>query len=64
MISKKIKKIITKNKKINKKLTYKKGKTSKMEIRLSDYKAPSILGDENRFFKGQLQNEKENFFFK
>jgi C4-type Zn-finger protein len=38
-------------------------KPSQVTVRIPDYKAPSVLGDENRFFKGQLNKEKKEMFF-
>lgn len=37
----------------------------KPDIRVSikEYESPSILKDENRFFKGELNKEKRNMFF-
>lgn len=37
-------------------------KKSNIVVNIPDYKAPSVLGDENRFFKGELNKEKRNFF--
>lgn len=38
-------------------------KPSKVTIRIKEFKAPSILEDENRFFKGQINQEKRELFF-
>ena len=38
-------------------------KKSNMGVNIPDYKAPSILGDENRFFKGEFDKEKRSMFF-
>lgn len=39
-------------------------KKNDMKIRVdTSYKAPSVLGDENRFFKGELDKEKRSLFF-
>lgn len=38
-------------------------KKSDMTFKVSEYKAPSVLGDENRFFKGTMENEKRSMFF-
>jgi len=34
-----------------------------MVVNVPDYKAPSILGDENRFFRGEFNKEKRGLFF-
>ena len=38
-------------------------KKSNMGVVIPNYKAPSILGDENRFFKGEFDKEKRSMFF-
>lgn len=38
-------------------------KKGKMTVQVPEYKAPSVLGDENRFFKGELNKEKRSLFF-
>lgn len=38
-------------------------KKNKMGVHISEFKAPSILGDDNRFFKGEMNAEKRNMFF-
>ena len=37
-------------------------KKNSMVINIPDYKAPSILGDENRFFKGEMEKTKRSMF--
>lgn len=37
-------------------------KHSTMTATIQDYKAPSILDDENRFFKGQMEDAKKSMF--
>lgn len=37
-------------------------KKSSVDVRISDYKAPSILGDPNRFFKDELEETKKSMF--
>ena len=60
----KVEKIIKKAWKPNKKIPSKKVfKKSEMSVKINEYKAPSILGDENRFFKGQYEQEKRRMFF-
>ena len=38
-------------------------KKNKMGVHISEFKAPSILGDDQRFFKGEMNAEKRNMFF-
>lgn len=38
-------------------------KKNSMKVYVPDFKAPSILGDENRFFKSEYEKEKKNLFF-
>lgn len=38
-------------------------KPNKMTVKIEEYKAPSVLGDENRFFKGEYEKEKRSLFF-
>jgi hypothetical protein len=38
-------------------------KKSNITVSIPEYKAPSILGDENRFFKGEMAREKKAMFF-
>jgi len=38
-------------------------KEAKVEVRMKGYKAPSILGDENRFFSGEMEEAKKSMFF-
>lgn len=38
-------------------------KKSKKSVTIPDYKAPSVLGDENRFFKGTMEQTKKEMFF-
>lgn len=38
-------------------------KSNKMTVKIEEYKAPSVLGDENRFFKGEYEKEKRSLFF-
>jgi hypothetical protein len=38
-------------------------KKNSMTVTIPDFKAPSILGDENRFFKGEMNKEKRSLFF-
>jgi|GEM_PF-2371336 len=37
-------------------------KKSTMVVHVPDFKAPSILGDENRFFKGEMEKTKRSMF--
>lgn len=55
-----MKKLKFSNKKTNLKKILKK---SRPVVKIEEYKAPSILGDENRFFKGEIKEEKNSFFF-
>lgn len=50
---------------LNKRLTPTKQvlKKNQMTVSIPDYKAPSILNDENRFFKGEMDREKKSMFF-
>lgn len=32
-------------------------------VTVKEFKAPSILGDENRFFKGEMEETKRSLFF-
>lgn len=34
----------------------------KMSVHIPEYKAPSVLGDPNRFFKNELEQERRNMF--
>jgi hypothetical protein len=38
-------------------------KPSQVSVRINDYKAPSILGDQNRFFKSEMEETKKSLFF-
>jgi hypothetical protein len=38
-------------------------KKNSMVVNVPNYKAPSVLGDENRFFKGEMDKEKRSLFF-
>jgi len=38
-------------------------KKGKMSVHVPEYQAPSVLGDENRFFTGELNQEKKRLFF-
>ena len=38
-------------------------KKNSMVVNVPDFVAPSILGDENRFFKGEMNKEKRSLFF-
>lgn len=38
-------------------------KPSQMTATIPNYKAPSVLGDPNRFFKNELEEVKKNLFF-
>jgi len=38
-------------------------KKNSMVVNVPDFKAPSILGDENRFFRGELNKEKRSLYF-
>lgn len=38
-------------------------KPTNIKIRMKEYNAPSVLGDENRFFKGEMNREKKEMFF-
>jgi len=38
-------------------------KKSNLNVQVKESKAPSVLGDENRFFKGELAKEKRSMFF-
>lgn len=38
-------------------------KPNKMTYKIEEYKAPSVLDDENRFFKGEYEKEKRSLFF-
>lgn len=38
-------------------------KSNKMTYKIEEYKAPSVLGDEQRFFKGEYEKEKRSLFF-
>lgn len=38
-------------------------KKNSMVVNVPDFKAPSILGDENRFFKGEMNKEKRSLYF-
>lgn len=38
-------------------------KKNNMTVRIPEYKAPSVLGDPNRFFKDELSQERRNMFF-
>lgn len=38
-------------------------KPSQKTVKIPEYKAPSVLGDENRFFKGQMEEERKSLFF-
>lgn len=58
--SKYLGKLLKNTKKIKEKKILKK---SQMIAKISDYKAPSVLGDENRFFKGTMEKEKRSMFF-
>lgn len=58
-IDKKIRKIITQ------KITSKKiMKPSQMTVKIPEYKAPSVLGDPNRFFKDEYEQERRNLFLR
>lgn len=58
-IDKIVKKIKIKNKAVNKAVL----KKNKMSVYIPEYKAPSVLGDENRFFTGEFNKEKRSLFF-
>lgn len=36
---------------------------NKMSVKIEEVKAPSVLGDENRFFKGEMEATKKSMFF-
>ena len=36
---------------------------NKMEVRIPDYHAPSILNDPNRFFSSEMEETKKSLFF-
>ena len=38
-------------------------KKNSMVVNVPDFVAPSILGDENRFFRGEMNKEKRSLFF-
>lgn len=38
-------------------------KKGQMTVQVPEYKAPSVLNDENRFFKGELNKEKRSLYF-
>jgi hypothetical protein len=38
-------------------------KKSQASVTIPDYKAPSVLGDTNRFFKGEMEETKGSMFF-
>ena len=38
-------------------------KKSKLTVRIPEYKAPSILGDKNRFFNSEWEETKKSLFF-
>jgi hypothetical protein len=38
-------------------------KKSQATVRIPDYKAPSVLGDPNRFFKKEFEETKRSMFF-
>lgn len=38
-------------------------KKQKVAVRIKEYDAPSVLNDENRFFKGELEAAKKQMFF-
>jgi hypothetical protein len=60
--SKKVDKFVKKY--LEKRMTSKKIlKPNKMTVKIEEYKAPSVLGDENRFFKGEYEKEKRSLFF-
>jgi hypothetical protein len=51
--------------KLNKKKVSSKGvlKKEQTQVTIPNYKAPSVLGDENRFFKGTMEETKRSMFF-
>jgi hypothetical protein len=58
-INKKARKILTQ------KITSKKiMKPSQMTVKIPEYKAPSVLGDPNRFFKDEYEQERRNLFLR
>ena len=58
-IDKKVKKITIQ------KITSKKiMKPSQMTVKIPEYKAPSVLGDPNRFFKDEYEQERRNLFLR
>jgi len=38
-------------------------KKEQTQVTIPNYKAPSVLGDENRFFKGTMEETKRSMFF-
>jgi hypothetical protein len=52
-------------KKYTAKITSKKiMKQSQMTVKIPEYKAPSVLGDPNRFFKDEYEQERRNLFLR
>ena len=39
-------------------------KKTKTEVRIPEYKTPSVLGEPNRFFKDEWENTKKEMFLK
>jgi len=37
-------------------------KKGQMTVKIPEFKAPSILGDQNRFFKDEFEKEKRSMF--
>jgi hypothetical protein len=52
-------------KQLTQKITSKKiMKPSQMTVKIPEYRAPSVLGDPNRFFKDEYEQERRNLFLR
>lgn len=49
---------------LSKKITYKRGKSQRATLNISDKEIPGVLEDENRFFKNEMEEVKKTMFFK